>query len=202
MHGAFMRRASLLRLCLAPVTSVPRTRRGLRPPQTSRGCHLGRLDASSRVRNKGSVCMISRTSVGLTGATARPKQHACPRSCLSIPAFGYYAVAGVALRSAAPLARSAGQRWRKKPDNACGQRSATREAGPAVAERHPCPLRKESRAKPHLWPSGPAAAARSTRTVLIAERPPRRRRSRAPIVSDWSTWIGESCDASTCVADR
>ena len=52
------------------------------------------------------------------------------------------------LRSAAPLPRSAGQGRRKKTANACGERSATREAGPAVAERHPRPLRKLSRVKP------------------------------------------------------
>ena len=75
--------------------------------------------------------------MGLTGATTRAKQHACPRSCLSIPASGYYAVAGVFLRSAAPLQRSAGQGRRKKTANACGARSATREAGPAVAELRP-----------------------------------------------------------------
>ena len=80
--------------------------------------------------------IMSRTSVGLTGASAAQKQHACPRSCLSIPALGYYALAGVFLRSAAPLPRSAGQGWRKKTANACGERSATREDAPAVAERH------------------------------------------------------------------
>ena len=132
--------------------------------------------------------MISRTSVGLTGPRAAQKQHACPSSCLSIPAFGYYAVAGVFLRSAAPLPRSAGQGRRKKAANACGERSATREAGPAVAERHPRPLRKLSRAKPHLWRSGRAAAARSTRTVLIRGRRRRRRRNLELTDESWNTW--------------
>ena len=140
--------------------------------------------------------------MGLTGATARARQHACPSSCLSIPAFGYYAVAGVFLRSAAPLPRSAGQGRRKKTANACGEQSAAREAGPAVAERHLRPLRKLSRAKPHLWRSGPAAAARSTRTVLIAERRRRRRQLVERTGSAWNTSIVEFLEELMFVADR
>ena len=66
--------------CLAPVASVPRTRALSGPagvPEES-SC---RLDDDPSAFRDGEHAMISRTSVGLTGATARPKQHACP-SCL------------------------------------------------------------------------------------------------------------------------
>ena len=179
-------------VCLAPVASVPGPALSLAsagvPEESS--C---RLDDDPSAFRDGEHAMISRTSVGLTGATARAKQHACPSSWPEHPLVRVARLrkrfCASRLLSAAYSISRAGEKRQLTRAGSAPRRAKPGQPSPSDTRSRCASYRARNRGS--SWPSGPAAAARLIQMVPIRGRPRRRRQLVERTGSAWSTSIGE-----------